>query len=72
MELWSDQGPDYVVSNMEILMQMYPACRKESKCSFLLGTFLEKGDRGVKCKQKGLLISTLKGVLRARLTQEQK
>ena len=65
MELWSDQKPAAVVINMEIIMQMYPPpppCRKESECSFLPGTFLEQVDREVGCKQKELLVSTLKGV----------
>ena len=44
-------------------------CGKESECSFLLGIFHEQVDREVSCKQKELLVSTLKGVLRARLTQ---
>ena len=68
MELWSDQGPAAVVSNMEVIIQMNPSCRRESKCSFLLGTFLGQMEREVSCKQKELLVSTLKGVLRARLT----
>ena len=54
---------------MEIIMQMYPSCRKEIECSFLLGTFLELVHREVMVKGKELLVNTLKGVLRARLTQ---
>ena len=56
-------------TNMEIIMQMYPSCRKEIECSFLLGTFLELVHREVMVKGKELLVNTLKGVLRARLTQ---
>ena len=67
MKLWLGLGPTVVVGNMEILMQKFPALRKESECSFLLGTLFEKVDREVSCKQNELLVSTLKGALRARL-----
>ena len=55
-----------VASNMEIIMQMYPSCRKEIECSFLLGTFLEQVHREVMSGEKELLVSTLRGVSRAR------
>ena len=68
-ELWTDHGPAVVATNMEILMQMYPPCRKEVVVSFLLGTFLEQVHSEVMLKGKDLLVDTLKGVLRFRLTQ---
>ena len=39
---------------------MYPSCRKEEECSFLLGTFIELVDREVICKQKSVLRARLK------------
>jgi hypothetical protein len=54
---------------MEIIMLMYPSCRKEVKVSFLLGTFLEQVHKEVMLKEKELLVNTLKGVLTSRLTQ---
>jgi hypothetical protein len=67
--LMSDQGPVLAASNTEIILLMYPTCRKEVECTFLLETFIELVDREVICKQKELLINTVKGVLRARLEQ---
>ena len=69
MELWTDHGPAVIATNMEILMLMYPPCRKEVAVSFLLGTFLEQVHSEVMLKGKDLLVDTLKGVLRSRLTQ---
>ena len=69
MELFADGGPAVVATNMEMIMQMYPSCRKEVECSFLLGTFLEQVHKEVMLKEKELLVNTLKGVLRSRLTQ---
>ena len=37
------------------------------ECTFLLGTFPELVDREVICKQKELLVNTVRVVLRARL-----
>ena len=68
-ELWADEGPAVGATNMEIIMQMYPSCRKEIECSFILGTFLEQVHREVMSGEKELLVSTLRGVLRARVTQ---
>ena len=68
-ELWADEGPAVGATNMQIIMQMYPSCRKEIECSFLLGTFLELVHREVMVKGKELLVNTLKGVLQAKLTQ---
>ena len=50
-------------------MRMYPSCRKEVEVSFLLGTFLEQVHKEVMLKEKELLVHTLKGVLKSRLTQ---
>ena len=68
-DLWADEGPAVTATNLEIIMQMYPTCKKEIECSFLLGNFLEQVHREVMSKEKELLVSTRKGVLRARLTQ---
>jgi hypothetical protein len=69
MELLADGGPAVVTTNKEIIMQMYPSCRKEVEVSFILGTFLEQVHKEVMLKEKELLVNTLKGVLRSRLTQ---
>ena len=47
MELMSDQRPAPDVSNIDIIILLYPKCRKEVECTFLLGTFLELVDREV-------------------------
>ena len=58
-ELLSDQGPVLVVSNIELLMFMYPKCKKEVEAAFLLGTFMELVDKEVAGKQKELMVGTL-------------
>ena len=55
------------LSNLEIIMLMYPEYRHEVKLTSLLGTLLELVDEEVIRKQKELLVNTLRGVLRARL-----
>ena len=67
MELVSDQGPAPLVSNTELIMLMYPKCRREAKVAFLLGTYLELVDREVTGKQKELMVGTARGVLRAKV-----
>ena len=69
IELLSDQGPVPVVSNIELLMLMYPKCRKEAEVVFLLGTFLELVHREVSGKQKELMVGTVRGVLKAKVEQ---
>ena len=69
LELISDQGPVPVVSNIELIMLMYPKCRREAEAVFLLCTFMELVDREVAGKQKELLVGTLRGVLRAKVEQ---
>ena len=68
-ELLSDQGPAPAVSNVELIMFMYPKCRREAEAVFLLCTFMELVDREVAGKQKELLVGTLRGVLRAKVEQ---
>ena len=55
------------LSNLEIIMLMYPKCRQGVELIFLFGTFLELVDKEVISKQKELLVNTLRGVLRPRL-----
>ena len=53
-----------VVSNIDIILAMFPTCRQEVECIFILGTYVELVDREVVSGQKDLLLDTLKGVLR--------
>ena len=69
LELMSDQGPAPVVSNTEMLMLMYPKCRREAEAAFLICTFLELVEREVAVKQKELMVGTVRGVLRAKVEQ---
>ena len=69
LELMSDQGPAPVVSNTELLMLMYPKCRREAEAAFLICTFLELVEREVAGKQKELMVGTVRGVLRAKVEQ---
>ena len=66
-ELLSDQGPAPALSNTELLMLMYPRCRREAEAAFLLGTYLELVDKEVVSKQKELMVGTVRGVLRAKV-----
>ena len=69
LELMSDQGPAPVVSNTQLLMLMYPRCRREAETAFLVCTFMELVDREVAGKQKELMVGTVRGVLRAKVEQ---
>ena len=69
IELMSDQGPTPALSNTELLMLMYPRCRKEAEVIFLLSTYTELVDREVVGKQKDLMLGTLRGVLKAKAEQ---
>eukprot|EP00092_Neocalanus_flemingeri_P000930 GFUD01000989.1.p1 GENE.GFUD01000989.1~~GFUD01000989.1.p1 ORF type:complete len:160 (+),score=50.19 GFUD01000989.1:359-838(+) len=68
-ELLSDQGPAPAVSNTELIMLMYPKCRREAEAAFLLCTFMELVDKEVTGKQKELMVGTVRGVLRAKVEQ---
>ena len=68
-ELLSDQGPAPVVTNTELIMLMYPKCRREAEAAFLIGTFMELVDREAAGKQKELMVGTVRGVLRAKVEQ---
>ena len=48
-------------------MLMYPRCRQEAEVAFLVSTYVELVNRDVMCKQKELLVGSLKGVLRAKI-----
>ena len=69
IELMSDQGPVPALSNIELLMLMYPRCRREAEIIFLLSTYTELVDRETVGKQKVLMLGTLRGVLRAKAEQ---
>ena len=69
IELLSDQGAAPVVSNTELIILMYPKCRRESETVFLLCTFMELVDREVSGKQKELMVGMVRGVLRAKVEQ---
>ena len=69
MELLSDQGTVPVVSNVEIIMLIYPECRREAEVAFLICTYMELVTREVVGKQKELMVGSLRGVLRAKVEQ---
>ena len=69
IEMMSDQGPAPDISNTELLMFMYPRCRREAEVIFLLSTYKELVDREEVGKQKELMLGTLRGVLRSKLEQ---
>ena len=69
IELLSDQGAAPALSNTELLMLMYPRCRREAEAAFLLGTYMELVDNEVVGKQKELMVGTVRGVLRAKVEQ---
>ena len=69
LELLSDQGPAPALSSTELLMLMYPRCRREAEVIFLLSTYTELVDREAVGKQKELMLGTLRGVLRAKADQ---
>ena len=64
MEFVTEQGPPMAVNNIDIILAMFPTCRQEDECVFLLGTYVELVDREVVSGQKELLLDTLMGVLR--------
>ena len=57
------------MSNIELLMLMYPKCRREAEVVFLLCTFMELVHREVSGKQKELMVGTVRGLLRAKVEQ---
>ena len=65
----TNQGPAPPLSNTELLMLMYPRCRREAEVIFLLSTYTELVDREAVGKQKELMLGTLRGVLRAKVEQ---
>ena len=69
IELLSDQGSAPVVTNTELIMLMYPKCRREAEAAFLICTFMELVEREVAGKQKELMMGTVRGVLRAKVEQ---
>ena len=69
LQLLSDQGPAVAVSNTELLMLMYPKCRREAEVVFLLCAFMELVHREVSGKQKELMVGTVRGLLRAKVEQ---
>ena len=69
IEMMSDQRPSPAISNTDLLMFMYPRCRREAEVIFLLSTYKELVDREAVGKQKELMVGTLRGVLRAKVEQ---
>ena len=67
MEFVTELGPPMAVNNIDIILAMFPTCRQEDECIFLLGTYVELVDKEVVSGQKELLLATLVGVLRARI-----
>ena len=64
LDLVTELGPPVAINNMDIILAMFPTCRQEVECIFILGTYVELVDREVVSGQKDLLLDTLKGVLR--------
>ena len=64
MELVTELGPPIAVANIDILLAMFPTCRQEVECIFILGTYVELIDREVVAGLKDLLLDTFLGVLR--------
>ena len=64
--LLSGPGPPPVLSNIMIIMAMFPKHMQETECMFLLGTYIELVDRESVSKQKELLVNTLLGVLKTK------
>ena len=60
-------GPAPAISNTDLLMFMYPGCRREAKVIFLLSTYKELVDKEAVGKHKELMLGTLRGVLRAKV-----
>ena len=58
-----------VLSNTELLLFIYPRCRREAEVIFLLTTYKELVDSEAVGKQKELLLGSLRGVLRAKAEQ---
>ena len=69
IEVMSDQGPAPALSNTELLLFMYPRCRREAEVTFLLSVYKELVDKEAVGKQKELMLGTLRGVLRAKAEQ---
>ena len=66
MQLVTELGPPLLVSNIDIILAMFPTCRQEVECIFILGTYVELVDREVVSGQKELLLNTLLGVLQVK------
>ena len=47
-----------LLATSELLMLMYPRCRREAEAAFLLGTYMELVDKEVVWKQKARLTSS--------------
>jgi hypothetical protein len=67
LELLSDQGRPPDITNMDLILAMFPKCRQETECTLILGTFVELVDKETVLKGKDLLVNTVKGVLRNKL-----
>ena len=66
LQLVTELGPPLLVSNIDIILAMFPTCRQEVECIFILGTYVELVDREVVSGQKELLLNTLLGVLQVK------
>ena len=69
IKMMSDHGPAPDLSNTELLLFIYPRCRREAEVIFLLTTYKELVDSEAVGKQKELLLGSLRGVLRAKAEQ---
>ena len=67
LEFVTELGPPITVTNIDILLAMYPTCRREEECLFLLGNYVELVDREVIYQQKELVLNTLRGFLQAKM-----
>ena len=62
----TELGPPLDITDIDIIMAMFPTSRLEVECVFILGTYVELVDREVISKQKDLLLNTLLGTLRVK------
>ena len=68
LELVTELGPPLAISDTDIVMAMFPTCRFEMECVFILGVYMELVDREVVSRQKELLVSCLLGVLKVKVS----
>ena len=67
LQFVTELGPPITVSNTDIILAMFPTCRREEECIFLLGNYVELVNCEVISKQKELVLNMLLGCLQAKI-----